>query len=199
VLSWLRAVVLLVGASTGSTGGPTEARRYRIPGHGVLVLTVPTSWQEEVRQPRDGLPPTITFRPEVGDEFTVLVTALWSPTREPGYNSVEKIRRMVETGGQHILPRAVEPQLELQEIRGASGGGYFYACTDKSLVDTVWTPGEYQYAHQGRLGVGDLLLAFTLLSDAKESEPVREVFTMLRGATQRTLVYTWPLWPSNIV
>ena len=39
-------------------------RNYPIPGHGELQLSAPKSWQDQLRQPANSLPPTIVFTPK---------------------------------------------------------------------------------------------------------------------------------------
>ena len=92
-------------------------REYVIPGHGVLELTVPQSWRDEVRQPPEGLPPTIVFELESGDEFSLLISVIWSPTQEEGFNSAEKIQPLVEYGRNMMLPTDIS-NLEPNPRRG---------------------------------------------------------------------------------
>ena len=94
---------------------------------------------------------------------------------------------MVEYGRNMMLPTAVEEELVLEKIQGRSGAGYFFSATDKSLVGEGQEPkpGDYEYATQGILGVGDLLLSFTFLTHQQDSEAMRDALSMLREASQR--------------
>ena len=56
----------------------TTARNYQLPGHGTIQLQVPKSWQDELRQPPGGLPPTIVFSPKTGASFQILLTPMFS-------------------------------------------------------------------------------------------------------------------------
>ena len=168
----------LVGAGLISAQ-ENAIRPYQIPGHGVLELRVPTSWRDEVETIPGGIP-TITFHPQTGAQFEVLVSVLWSKTGQAGFNSTAQVRAQVERNGLSLLSTAVEPQLVLEELRGPSGAGYYYSFTDNAPK-----PGEYKYLTQGGMGVGDLLLSFTILTHAKDSKPVQYALTMLREARQQ--------------
>ncbi len=154
-------------------------RHYRIPSHGVLTMSVPISWHSETRQPPNDLPPTIAFRPEAGKYFEILITVIWSPGQKPNFNSPEEIRKIVEKSGNEILHTGVETELNLHELKGSDTSGYYYTLTDKAPK-----PGEFEYVTQGDLGVGDLLLIFTILTHAKESEIIKDVLEMLINTKQ---------------
>lgn len=92
-------------------------RTYPLPEHGALVLDVPANWSDGVRQPSN-LPPTITFRPAAGDDFQVLITALWSARSEAGFNAPARLRASVESHGRGALAQAVERDLVIEELWG---------------------------------------------------------------------------------
>lgn len=135
-----------------------SSRSYSTPNHGSLELAVTNIWKDSVAQPPRGLSPTITFSPPAGDEFQVLVTALWSATAEPGFNTPENVRVSVRRQGEKLLSQAAEKTLVLEELRGEEAVGYFYTLTDRAPK-----PGEYPYMSQGVMGVGDLLITFIIL------------------------------------
>jgi hypothetical protein len=74
----------------------------------------------------------------------------------------------------------VETEIALQPIHGTAGEGFFFSVTDKAP-----TPTGFKCATQGNLGVGGLLLGFTILSDEKEGEVVQAGLTLLRGVRHR--------------
>ncbi len=176
-------VMTLVGIFFG-TGYLVAAERkatkkYSIPEHGTLELNVPASWKGKVHKPQENMPPTIIFDPAKGNDFQVMITVLWSKTGEHGFNSQDKVQALVEKDGQKLLPNAVETKIELQEIRGADRTGYYFAATDKAP-----NPGEYRYMTQGAIGVGDLILHFTILHRVKSSQSVRDALSALGEAKQ---------------
>ena len=180
IFSFTFIIGFLVAAEVLFADNKTILRSYPIPGHGVLELPVPTSWSDEIEKSTAGVPPTITFRPKAGEPFEVLVSVMWSPTREAGYNDTATIRRHVERSGLALLPTAVESTLTLEEIRGRAVIGYYYAFTDKAPKS-----GEYKYLTQGEVGIGDLLLSFTILTPMKDARTVHNALTMLVQAEQR--------------
>ena len=71
-------VLMLAGIATAAVAVDYSARTYPLPDTGHLKLSVPTSWQDEICQPAGRLPPTITFTPEVGVSFEILLTPMLS-------------------------------------------------------------------------------------------------------------------------
>jgi hypothetical protein len=156
------------------------ARSFPLAQHGNLILSVPDSWKQEARETPGGLPPTIVFTPPQGDEFAVLITPLWSPKNEPGFNSPQVTKRLISTDLSKMLPGAVETKVPIEEFQGKYGTGYYFLVTDK-------TPGPrgFPYAVRAGVGVGDLMLSVTVLSRTKDSEAIRQTLEALRGAEQK--------------
>lgn len=157
----------------------TSEKRYPVPGHGVLKLPVPASWVDKVDQPPEGRPPTITFLPASGESFKILITAMGSPQDDKDFNKPQRIQSLMEQRGKELLLTAEETELNLQGLRGPLSWGYYFSLTDKAPK-----PGEFKYLTQGTLGLGDLLITFTILTNEKEAEVIREARAMLRKASQ---------------
>ncbi len=161
----------------GKAPKQTSPREFTIPGHGVLVLDVPHSWAQDVRQPPKELPPTIVLRPEKGDEFQLLITALWSPTKDKDFNAPQKVKQLVSSDAKAMASSAVEKELVVQEIKRTTGSAFYFLATDKAPK-----PGEYPYAIRAGIAVDDLLLRATLLSRNKDSEVVKTVLNIFSTA-----------------
>jgi hypothetical protein len=172
-------LVTLLIASIGSAAGQKAIKEYPIPEHGTLKLNVPTLWKGEAHKPRENMPPTIIFSPAKGNDFQVMISVLWGKTGDRDFNSQEKVRTFVEKDGQKLLPNTVEGKIVLQEIKGVTHSGYFYAVTDKAP-----NPGEYRYMTRGAIGVGDLFLNFTILHRVRDSQAVGDALSILREANQ---------------
>jgi hypothetical protein len=174
--------MLALGAcSTVALAGPEIAgREYPLPDHGSLQLQIPTSWRHDVRQPPDRLPPTITLRPAEGRQFEFLITPLWSPKSDKGFNRIDKVRALVDGDRRGLAPSAVEKELVLESIEGPEAHGYYFVATDKAPK-----PGEFEFVIRAGIGVGDLLLSATILSHEKGSEAVQEALSALRQARHR--------------
>ena len=155
-----------------------ERRSFPVPQHGDLVLSVPASWDHEIQQPPGNLPPTFVLTPRQGDDFQVLITPMWSFKNEPGFNSPQEIRGVIEANRVRMLPTAVERDVPLEQIQGKQGAGYYFFVTDKD-------PGT-GYLHMVSLGigVGDLVVITTILSRTRDSEGIRQTLKALQGAVQ---------------
>lgn len=170
--------ILLIASSVLAAGQKTM-RTYPIPEHGTLELNVPASWKGNVHKPQENIPPTIIFDPAKGDDFQVMITVLWGQTGDQDFSSPDKVRSFVQKDGQKLLPNAVEGKIVLQEIKGANKTGYYFSITDKAP-----NPGEYRYMTRGAIGVGNLLLNFTILHRVRDSESIRHALSILREAKQ---------------
>jgi hypothetical protein len=74
--------------------------------------------------------------------------------------------------------QAVEKTLTLQELRGTQSVGTYYSLTDRKPA-----PGEFKGLTQGSFLTGELLSAFTILSDNPGSSDVRQLLRMFSEAT----------------
>jgi hypothetical protein len=166
------------GASDTSTDG--QAIEVAIPKHGKLCLKVPATWKYDIRQPPGDLPPTIILRPGEGDDFKTLLTPLWSPKGDQAFNKPEEVKRSMDFVRQRMLPGAVEDEVTLMPIKGGYGTGYYFLVTDRAPK-----PGEYPYAVQAGIGVGDLRLSVTILCRSKDSVGIGETIKALETATQK--------------
>lgn len=95
------------------------------------------------------------------------------------------MRRIVERSAAEIAPGAVEGKLEIAPIGGGKIGFMFFA-TDKSLVGRTLQPGEYLYLMQGAVMVGELLCAFTVLTNDNSSAVVARALEVMLNAAHRT-------------
>jgi hypothetical protein len=108
-----------------------------------------------------------------------MITVMWNKTGDQTFSRREKVRALVEKNGQQLLSNAVEGKIVLQEIKGYSNSGYYFSITDKAP-----DPGEYRYMTRGSIGVGSLLLNFTILHRVKDSQIVQEALAVVREAKQ---------------
>ena len=165
-------------ASPAAPASDPRIRAFPIPLHGSLMLNVPESWDHEIQQVADGLPPTIVFTPRDGDDFEVMITTFFNPKNEPGYNSPAVTKRLVTDDLGRLLPTAVEKDVKIAEFHGKHGAGYYFLLTDKA-------PGPgFPYMIRAGLGVGDLLLYVTVLCRTRDSEGIRQGLQALQGAVQ---------------
>lgn len=170
--AWLLLLAAPVQAEPGSF------RAFDLAQHGSLQLTVPRSWNDQMRQRQSGTPPTILFTPERGYGFNVQLTPLW-PRPDVTLPGLDEIRSLVSKAAADKKPQALEMEVPIQEIQGLSGQGYYFAMTDREPK-----AGEFKSLVQGMLRVGELVLAFTILANDDAPSAMEDALKMLKAARQ---------------
>ena len=173
------SVALMLAALSGaahSAWAETHNESYPLPGHGTLLLTLPEGWHGEAHQPAGGLPPTITLAPKTGAAFQVLITAIW-PMAGSIATDEKSLRKGVEAAAAEIRSQAVESELAVRELNGVSGHGYYFRATDRAPK-----PDEFKYLAQGMVQVGEITLAFTVLTNDGQSGVVDSALQALSAA-----------------
>ncbi len=160
--------------------GMKSIREFPIPGQGILELTLPASWHDEIYRTKEDQPPSIILKPKSGDNFYCWITILWPKNGEPGFNHPDRIKAFVKQEGEMFLNQAVENQILLHELQGSYSIGYFFTLTDKAPKR-----GEFKYMTRGGIGVGNLLLRFTILYHKKDSPSLKDVLLTLQEVRQR--------------
>jgi hypothetical protein len=172
--------VMLCFATAFIFSQTSSTRQFLIPGHGELVLQVPEAWKFELLQPQDNLPPTITFSPISGKLFKVMVTAGGSADPEAQALDTGTMRMQVESTAKGAEGQSVEKFLKVQELAGPVISGFYFSATDKAPKT-----GEYPCMTQGVARMGEIVLAFTILTHTGQEAIVRTALEMLRGALPR--------------
>ena len=173
------ALIALSFASLASAGDAVP-RQFALPDHGVFEITVPTDWQDEVGRPPNRLPPTIKFRPKAGPSFEVLMTPLWPIEGKAPPTDALTVRREVEKAAAGASSQAVEKHIEVRELKGSNGTGYYFSATDRAPA-----PGEYKHMTQGILPVGQLAISFTILTNDGQESAVAQSLEALQSAVNR--------------
>ena len=159
--------------------GTTE-KRYPLPGHGYLQLNVPAGWKERLTQPSKPVPPIIDFvADQKGKPFIVTVAPSWQTRGNGTQPDKEALRKSVEYSGRGMLPISKEKEIKVVELDGASGPGYYFSVTDNAPK-----PGDYKFMTKGALRVGELTVAFTILTNEGQEQVVRDALAMLKSAVQ---------------
>jgi hypothetical protein len=155
-------------------------REFKVAGHGALVIDVPRSWVQYVKQASDGAPPTIVLRPRTGDEFQLLLTPLWSPNGAKGFNSAEHVREFVSFSARQLAPNAVEKNLVVETIPREKGNAFYFFATDRAPKN-----GDHPYLIQGAIGMDDLVVSVSLLFRNKDSEAMDAVLNLFSTARKK--------------
>jgi len=171
-------VVCFFFAAAASAGSP---RVFELPDHGALTLVVPYDWVDKVKRPPNRLPPTILLKPGVAGSGEVLITAVWPVPPMTKLPDEAGIRSEVATLAKQIAAHSVEGVLPLQELKGVEGRGFYFSATDRAPG-----PGEYKYLTQGIVRVGEISLAFTVLTNDGQEAVVKAALEMLRTAAHRS-------------
>jgi len=169
--------VVVIGSGTAWAASPNM---IELPGHGALALLLPDGWAAKVRQPPNGLPPTIMMRPLADAAGELIVTAVWPVGSVTKLPDEATLRSDVVELAHKATSQSVERVLPVQEIKGVDGRGFYFAATDRAPK-----PGEYKYMTQGIIRVGEVALAFTILTNDGEDSVVHAALKMLRTASHR--------------
>lgn len=166
---------------------PAFADDLPIPGRGTLTFNLPSAWREVRRITPKDLPPTIEFERGGSPRGSFQMTVLWSPKNDPSFTSSEKIREICLAGQAALKGGTVEQELPLHPLKGAQGAGFFYEATDRSYKAPAGNPppGEFPVLTHGELGVGQLIMGFTIMSDAKGDPAVNEAMASVQKAVHQ--------------
>jgi hypothetical protein len=156
-----------------------------VPNHGILHLSPPLGWKETSRETPIGKSPFLALERSGKVRGSLELSVRWSPSSDASFFTETNIRELVIRGQRSIRENAIEQDLPLTPIRGTNGNGFYYSVTDKTYksIPGKPTPGEYPILTHGELGVGKLVLSFSILSDVKGDEAVQEGLAIVRGMT----------------
>jgi hypothetical protein len=173
----LRGVLrsIAIAGKTGRTkGAQSSERRFPLPGHGAVVMTVPPSWTDEVPRRSDDLTTTIIFTPEIGSAFKVMVTPLWTKKNDAVLPSDSEIRANIEGSIASVRDRAMESSIPVRRLRRGAVQGYYFSATDRDP-----RPGEFKFMTQGTVVCGKLVVAFTVLSNDRTGKIEKDAVSMI--------------------
>lgn len=156
---------------------------FAIPGHGELFLDVPRIWDYNFTVTDENNPPLITFYnldKNDAEIFQLNMSVLWEDGFKRTISSPQYIRSLVQQTGADILAHSDQTELTLIEITGAKGVGYLF-----DLSDSKANEGEYHYLTQGAIGVGKVLLVFSLFSNDKDAILREAMLNSLKSAQYR--------------
>lgn len=179
----MRKCLLLAGlAFTFAAATSAESREsldwhtYILPGGGAVLLEVPASWNEEIRQKDRSLPPTVVFRPKKGKQFEILFTPI--PSKSEQSAGMADIEASLIQGGKQHLPTAVQGSILLETLEGPQARGRYYLLTEKHPP-----PNEYPNVIAGVLLVGPVVASFTVLLHEPSGSEAQQALGVLKSAT----------------
>lgn len=146
-------------------------------------MQVPADWDVSYVSMGETRPPVVTFyQQDKTDQylFQLNTSMFWDDGYSRDIKNSQTIRDLVESTGQSALPSSVEQNLDLQEIIGSDGQGYYFTLTDARAGQ-----GGFKYLLQGALNVGSVLVVFSLFTIEDNKELVETTLTMLKTAIHR--------------
>jgi len=175
----LQAVLVLavLWPTVSPHAGSTVEKRYRLPEHGYLQMSVPATWDDDVRQPPGALPPTITLRPRQGKQFAVLVTPIWRARADVPPQTRDSLRQSVQQAADRARGQAVEKTIKLVEFSGAAGSGFYFSATDPAPK-----PDEFEFMTQGMVKVSELVMTFTILTNRGQTQVAQDALAAIASA-----------------
>jgi len=170
---------LLPWAGAAADGYVLERQEYDVFAHGRVVMQVPGDWQTEYVTYNDLTPPTLHVTDENDPTFDMSVTVYWHDGLDRTLVSAEALRTLVERVGHETLALSLQKHLKVEAIKGLRQPGFLF-----NLSDSQAREGEYHFVTQGAMAVGNLVLAFTLLTEQRPSAEWSACLEMLKSARQ---------------
>jgi hypothetical protein len=178
MMSYLGWLVLSLATATAAMAADGEKKAFALPDNSKLELTIPPGWKDELKEKQGSAPAAIALTPREGAPFQVLVTPVTRQRPGTSADTAIKMRHSVQQGADKINPSAVEQFLPVEELTGAPGPGYYFSATDREPK-----PGEFKYLTQGMLLVGDVVVAFSILTNDGQEKAKDEALAMLKRAS----------------
>jgi hypothetical protein len=177
-----RLFCFAAGALLAGLGSAQDAelRRYRLPNHDTLELRLPVSWTDHFEQPAGGGPPTIEIAVVPDGAPQVFIRPEWDDPTTMEVRELPQLRDAVRDLAERTRPDAVESFLEVRDLAGANGVGYYFSATERSP-----RADGFKYMSQGALQVGRLTLWFTILTNDGQDTVAVEALAMLQAAVHR--------------
>ena len=155
-------------------------REYPVTGHGMLVLTVPEPWNITYYEPAEFSYPVIIFYPqEKPHAFQLTLSPLWDDGYFRNITNLSFIKDYVETIGTDLLEYSDQKSLNLIEMNGRQGNGFYFQLSDEAAPET-----EFKYLTEGAIAVGELLVVFSYFSNLSDDSNADVIIKMLEQAIQ---------------
>lgn len=157
-----------------------SARIFTIPGYGQLRLQVPEDWKDEWVPPAGKRTPTIIITPAAGASFKVMINvATVAPEIVPELDA-EAVRQMAESAARNAAAHTVEKSLPVQELAGPALHGFYFSGSEKAPREN-----DFPFMTQGIARLGNMMLVFSIHTQAGQEAVVQAALEMLRGMTLR--------------
>jgi hypothetical protein len=179
-LAWL-GLSLATATAMAADG---EKKAFALPDNSKLELALPAGWKDDLKAnqaPKGSKGPaatTIALTPRDGAPFEVFVTPIARQQAGGSADTAIQMRHNVQQAADKVKPSALEQYLAVEELKGASGPGYYFSATDREPK-----PGEFKYLTQGMLLVGDVVVSFSILTNGAQEKVKDQALAMLKSAS----------------
>jgi hypothetical protein len=178
MVSYVAWLLLSLATAATAAGADGEKKAFALPDNSKLELTIPPGWKDELKEKQGSAPAAIALTPREGAPFQVVVTPVARQKSGGSADTAIRMRHNVQQAADKIKPSAVEQYLPVEELTGAPGPGYYFSATDREPK-----PGEFKYLTQGMLLVGDVVVAFSILTNDGQEKAKEEALAMLKRAS----------------
>ena len=182
--SYLGCLLLSFAAAATAIAADGEKKAFALPDNSKLELAIPPGWKDELKENQGSkaskgpAPTTVALTPRDGAPFEVAVTPLARQKPGTSADTAIQMRHNVQQAADKAKPSAIEPYLAVEPLTGAPGPGYYFSATDREPK-----PGEFKYLTQGMLLVGDVVVAFSILTNDGQEKAKDEALAMLKSAS----------------
>ncbi|MDD4871667.1 MAG: DUF1266 domain-containing protein, partial [Kiritimatiellae bacterium] len=152
-------------------------RFFLLPDKSGVQLSIYPSWKYKLKGQLEDGPLIIEMEGKGGPSFMVGVTIIGLDSQKIPVPSNEQIRENVQRFVDQVKSNAVEKTIEVKELKGTSGNGYYFSATD-----SMPKSGAYKYITHGMIKVGRSLLAFSVLNNDGQEIIGSRTLAMVKSA-----------------
>jgi hypothetical protein len=149
-----------------------EKKAFALPDNSKLELAIPAGWKDELKEK------SLALSPREGAPFQVVITPVARQKPGGSADTAIQMRLNVQQAADKVKPSALEQYLVVEELKGAPAPGYYFSATDREPK-----PGEFKHLTQGMLLVGDVVVAFSILTNDGQEKAKNEALAMLKSAS----------------
>jgi hypothetical protein len=158
-------------AGAAKAAGQLMTRRLFVSGSvgGIAEIRVPADWEMSGRSTPIDIRLT---RP--GSRDYMRITALPVPRERMALMTDAKLQDILREGGAKLLALSVEKSIIVEALPASAAKGYYYALTNKKLVDQPDAPDNFRSMHAGMVPLGGWMAVFNIFSNSKDGGFVRD-------------------------
>jgi hypothetical protein len=182
--SFLRCLLFSLATAATAIAADGEKKVFALPDNSKLELTIPPGWKDELKANpgskanQGSAPGAVMLTPRDGAPFEVAVQPVARQKPGTSVDTEIQMRASVQQSADKVKPSAAEVYLPVEPLAGAPGPGYYFTATDREPK-----PNEFKYLTQGMLLVGDVVVAFSILTNDAQEKVRDQALAMLKSAS----------------